>query len=351
MSIFDVIMKASYQRYILNFKQPSGTSRGVMTTKETWFIILEKNGKKGVGECGILRGLSIDDRPNYEEKLKWVCDNINQGTEKLVKLLVDWPSIQIGLEMAFQSLISEDSFNIFPSKFVLGSDSIPINGLVWMGDEDFMRKQVQDKIEAGFSCIKLKIGAIDFETELDILKSIRKEFSVSDIELRVDANGAFTPDEALEKLKRLAEYQLHSIEQPIKPQQFEAMAKLCEDSPLDIALDEELIGVFFDNKRETLIETIKPQYIILKPSLVGGFDSSQRWITIAEQHNVKWWITSALESNIGLNAIAQWTYTLKNEMPQGLGTGSLFTNNFPSPLTVKNGTLQYDITKQWKFNF
>ncbi len=344
-------MKASYQRYILNFKQPSGTSRGVMTTKETWFIILEKNGKKGVGECGILRGLSIDDRPNYEEKLKWVCNNINQGEEKLVNLLVDWPSIQIGLEMAFQSLISEDSFNIFPSKFVLGSDSIPINGLVWMGDEDFMRKQVKDKIEAGFSCIKLKIGAIDFDTELDILKSIRKEFSVSDIELRVDANGAFSPDEALEKLKRLAEYQLHSIEQPIKPQQFEAMARLCEVSPLDIALDEELIGVFFDNKREALIKTIKPQYIILKPSLVGGFSSSQRWITIAEQHNVKWWITSALESNIGLNAIAQWTYTLNNEMPQGLGTGSLFTNNFPSPLTVKNGTLQYDITKQWKFNF
>lgn len=344
-------MKASYQRYILNFKQPSGTSRGVMTTKETWFIILEKNGKKGVGECGILRGSSIDDRPNYEEKLKWVCNNINQGEEKLVNLLVDWPSIQIGLEMAFQSLISEDSFNIFPSKFVLGSDSIPINGLVWMGEEDFMRKQVKDKIEAGFSCIKLKIGAIDFDTELDILKSIRKEFSVSDIELRVDANGAFSPDEALEKLKRLAEYQLHSIEQPIKPQQFEAMARLCEVSPLDIALDEELIGVFFDNKREALIKTIKPQYIILKPSLVGGFSSSQRWITIAEQHNVKWWITSALESNIGLNAIAQWTYTLNNEMPQGLGTGSLFTNNFPSPLTVKNGTLQYDITKQWKFNF
>lgn len=344
-------MKASYQRYILNFKQPSGTSRGVMTTKETWFIILEKNGKKGVGECGILRGSSIDDRPNYEEKLKWVCNNINQGEEKLVNLLVDWPSIQIGLEMAFQSLISEDSFNIFPSKFVLGSDSIPINGLVWMGEEDFMRKQVKDKIEAGFSCIKLKIGAIDFDTELDILKSIRKEFSVSDIELRVDANGAFSPDEALEKLKRLAEYQLHSIEQPIKPQQFEAMARLCEVSPLDIALDEELIGVFFDNKREALIKTIKPQYIILKPSLVGGFSSSQRWITIAEQHNVKWWITSALESNIGLNAIAQWAYTLNNEMPQGIGTGSLFTNNFPSPLTVKNGTLQYDITKQWKFNF
>lgn len=346
-----MIMKASYQRYILNFKQPSGTSRGVMTTKETWFIILEKNGKKGVGECGILRGSSIDDRPNYEEKLKWVCNNINQGEEKLVNLLVDWPSIQIGLEMAFQSLISEDSFNIFPSKFVLGSDSIPINGLVWMGEEDFMRKQVKDKIEAGFSCIKLKIGAIDFDTELDILKSIRKEFSVSDIELRVDANGAFSPDEALEKLKRLAEYQLHSIEQPIKPQQFEAMARLCEVSPLDIALDEELIGVFFDNKREALIKTIKPQYIILKPSLVGGFSSSQRWITIAEQHNVKWWITSALESNIGLNAIAQWAYTLNNEMPQGIGTGSLFTNNFPSPLTVKNGTLQYDITKQWKFNF
>lgn len=350
MSIFENQMKATYQRYILNFKRPSGTSRGVLITKETWFITLEHDGKIGIGECGVFRGLSVDDVPNYEEKLKWACDNIYLGVDILVRELVELPSIQIGLETAFQSLISEDSFNIFPSKFVLGLDSININGLIWMGDEAFMRQQIIQKIETGFNCIKLKIGAIDFQTELNILKFIRKEFSVSDIELRIDANGAFDPDEALEKLKRLSEYQLHSIEQPIKPQQFDDIAKLCEVSPLDIALDEELIGVFFDNQKEKLISTIKPQYIILKPTLVGGFVGSESWINIAEKHNVKWWITSALESNIGLNAIAQWTYTLNNKMPQGLGTGSLFTNNFPSPLTVKNGTLRYDIKQNWNFN-
>ena len=343
-------MKATYKPYILNFKRPSGTSRGVMTTKETWFIKLENHSKAGVGECGILRGLSIDDRPDYEAKLKWVCDNIELGLEKLLEELIEFPSIQFGLETAFKSLESEDQFQLFPSEFTKGNDSIPINGLVWMGSEAFMRTQIKEKIESGFDCIKLKIGAIDFQTELEILKSIRKEFSVSDIELRVDANGAFSPVDALEKLKRLSEYHLHSIEQPIKPKQFEAMAQLCEETPLPIALDEELIGVFSTEAKQKLLKTIKPQYIILKPSLVGGFAGSQQWINIAESLNIKWWITSALESNVGLNAISQWTYTLNSKMPQGLGTGSLFTNNFPSPLKVKNGTLHYDIKQNWKFN-
>ena len=344
------MIRAEYKQYFLNFKRPSGTSRGVMTTKETWFIVLENEDKIGVGECGILRGLSIDDRPDFEDKLKWVCNNIDLGLEKLLAELIEYPSIQFGLETAFKSLNSTDQFQLFPSQFSKGEDDIPINGLVWMGNEDFMRSQIKDKIEAGFSCIKLKIGAIDFQTELDILKSIRNEFSVSDIELRVDANGAFLPKDALEKLKRLSDYQLHSIEQPIKAKQFEAMAKLCNETPLPIALDEELIGVFFKEKKQNLLQTIKPQYIILKPSLVGGFAGSQQWITSAEDLNIKWWITSALESNIGLNAIAQWTYTLKNTMPQGLGTGSLFTNNFISPLSVKNGTLHYDLKQHWNFS-
>lgn len=344
------MIKATYHKYILNFKRPSGTSRGVMTTKETWFIILEENGKRGIGECGILRGLSIDDRPDYQERLKWVCENINLGKENLVSELVEFPSIQFGLETAFKSLESADEFTLFPSAFTKEFDSIPINGLVWMGDESFMRQQIKDKIASGFDCIKLKIGAIDFQTELDILKSIRKEFSVSDIELRVDANGAFSKDEALEKLKRLSEYKIHSIEQPIKPKQFEAMAKLCEVTPLPIALDEELIGVFAKEDKNDLLQTIKPQYIILKPSLVGGYNGSKQWVNLAEQLNIRWWITSALESNVGLNAISQWTYTLKNSLPQGLGTGSLFTNNFDSPLTVKNGTLQYDNQQPWNFN-
>ncbi|WP_179353800.1 o-succinylbenzoate synthase [Winogradskyella vidalii] len=344
-------MKANYKKYILDFKRPSGTSRGVMTTKETWFILLESDSKSGIGECGILRGLSIDDRPDYEAKLKWTCQNINLGLDVLIAELIEFPSIQFGLETAFKSLESIDKFQLFPSNFTSGKDAIPINGLVWMGTEAFMRDQIEAKIKAGFNCIKLKIGAIDFQTELDILKSIRQTFSVSDIELRVDANGAFSPNDALEKLKQLSEYQLHSIEQPIKPKQFEAMAKLCEVTPLPIALDEELIGVFSEVEKRELLQAIKPQYIILKPSLVGGFTGSMQWINSAESQNIKWWITSALESNIGLNAISQWTYTLKNKMPQGLGTGSLFTNNFPSPLSVKNGTLHYNSKQPWELNF
>ncbi|NRD23748.1 o-succinylbenzoate synthase [Winogradskyella litoriviva] len=342
-------MIATYHKYILDFIRPSGTSRGVMTTKETWFIVIEKNGKTGVGECGILRGLSIDDRPDYETTLKWTCNNIALGLETLLNKLIEFPSIQLGLETAFKSLESSDQFNLFPSDFTSGNDSIPINGLVWMGSEDFMRTQIKEKIAAGFGCIKLKIGAIDFQTELNILKSIRKEFSVNDIELRVDANGAFAPNDAMEKLKQLSEYQLHSIEQPIKPKQFEVMAQLCQETPLPIALDEELIGVFSFKSKEDVLQTIKPQYIILKPSLVGGFAGSQQWIDIAENLNISWWITSALESNVGLNAISQWTYTLNNKMPQGLGTGSLFSNNFSSPLIVKNGTLRYNLNKNWNF--
>lgn len=320
-----------------------------MKTKETWFIALSHGGRNGIGECGILRGLSIDDRPDYEAQLKWTCDNINLGLEALLSELTEFPSIQFGLETAFRSLESEDQFLLYPSAFTKGFDSIPINGLVWMGSEDFMRMQIKEKIEAGFDCIKLKIGAIDFQTELNILKSIRQEFSKSDIELRVDANGAFSPEDALEKLKLLSEYQLHSIEQPIKQKQFDLMAQLCEVTPLPIALDEELIGVFTKEEKESVLKTIKPQYIILKPSLVGGFSGSKDWISIAEDLNIKYWITSALESNVGLNAISQWTYSLKNNMPQGLGTGGLFTNNFDSPLTVKNGTLHYDLKQHWNY--
>ncbi|EGV44961.1 o-succinylbenzoate synthase [Bizionia argentinensis JUB59] len=344
-------MKATYYQHILNFKQASGTSRGVLKTKETWFIILEENKKQGIGECGILRGLSADDVPNYEEKLQWTCANIHLGLSVLYNELKEFPSIQFGLEMAFKSLQAENKFDLFPSEFTQNNQSIPINGLIWMGTEAFMKQQIQEKIEAGFRCIKMKIGAIDFETEYTLLKAIRKEFSAKDIELRVDANGAFSPDEALEKLKRLSELELHSIEQPIKAGQIEVMAKLCKQTPLPIALDEELIGVFKTSEKEVLLKTINPQFIILKPSFVGGFQGSTEWIQFAEKQQIGWWITSALESNVGLNAIAQWTYTLQSNLPQGLGTGSLFTNNFESPLTVKHGSLYYDHNKFWEFNF
>lgn len=344
-------MKATYHKYILNFKRPSGTSRGVMTEKETWFIILENEGKNGIGECGILRGLSIDDRPDYEAKLQWTCDNIHLGKDWLWEALLEFPSIQFGVEMAFQSLSSETPFLLFPSAFTNGSKSMVINGLVWMGEEGFMKQQIKEKLAEGFTCIKLKIGAINFNQELQLLRFIREHFSLEQVEIRVDANGAFDVDSALDKLLQLSEFKLHSIEQPIQKNHTDRMAELCRTSPFPIALDEELIGVFGVQEKEQLLMKIKPQYIILKPSFVGGFRGTQEWISLAEKHNIRWWITSALESNIGLNAIAQWTYLQQNLMPQGLGTGALYKNNFDCPLTVAGGQLWYQKQLQWAFNF
>lgn len=341
-------MKASCQRYLLQFKRPSGTSRGIMTEKETWFLILEENGKKGIGECGVLRTLSIDDRPDYEEKLQWVCNNIHLGKDLLWEALVEFPSIQFGIEMAFQSLAGETPFLLFPSEFTHGQKNIPINGLVWMGDDQFMKQQIEEKLAQGFNCIKLKIGAIDFQKELDLLRYIRQNFDAKTIEIRVDANGAFIEDLALDKLNQLSEFELHSIEQPIVKNHTDTMSELCKITPIPIALDEELIGVFSVQEKEALLQKIRPQYIILKPSLVGGFRGTKEWIDLAEKLNIGWWITSALESNIGLNAIAQWTFLQNNPMPQGLGTGGLYTNNFDCPLVVKNGELCYDAGLDWE---
>lgn len=343
-------MTASYHKYILDFKRPSGTSRGVMTTKETWFIILEKNGRKGIGECGILRGLSIDDTPDYEDKLQWACANIHLGETALWEALKAYPSIQFGLETAFRSLAAENPFEIFPSDFTAGNANININGLVWMGEHAFMKEQIEEKLATGFNCIKLKIGAIDFEKELSLLQFIRSNFTAEQIEIRVDANGAFAPNEAMQKLQQLSQYQLHSIEQPIRQHQQDEMAQLCANTLLPIALDEELVGVFEYKDKKALLEKIKPQYIILKPSLVGGMRGCDEWIHLAEQLNIGWWITSALESNIGLNAIAQYTFTKNNPMPQGLGTGALYTNNFDSPLAVSNGQLSYNTSIAWSVN-
>lgn len=344
------MIKATYHKYILHFKVPSGTSRGILKTKETFFLHLVKEGKFGIGECGLFRGLSIDDRPDYEDKLKWVCNNIALGLDILLSKTNDFPSIQFGIEQAFLSLHSSSPFKLFSSDFTEANKAIAINGLIWMGDRQFMKGQIKEKIAQGFRCLKMKIGAIDFESEIELLATIRKEFSIKDIELRVDANGAFIASEALEKLKILSNYDLHSIEQPIKQGQYHEMASLCEQTPLPIALDEELIGVFDVTKKKELLHIINPQYIILKPSLIGGFKGSSEWIDTANKSGIGWWVTSALESNIGLNAIAQWTATLKNSMPQGLGTGGLFTNNFDSPLEVNNGVLYYKQNINWNFN-
>jgi O-succinylbenzoate synthase len=341
-------LKATYQKYTLHFKQPSGTSRGVMTEKETWFLVLEKDEKKGIGECGLLRGLSIDDREDYEEKLQWVCDNIHLGETTLWEQLIEFPSIQFGIEMAFQSLQSETPFLLFPSAFTESQKSIPINGLVWMGNPDFMQQQIEEKLASGFHCIKLKIGAIDFEKELELLRFIRSKFDAKIIEIRVDANGAFSSESALYKINQLSEFKIHSIEQPIAKNQHDSMAVLVNSTSIPIALDEELIGVFSMEEKESLLQKIRPQFIILKPSLVGGFRGCSEWISLAEKHQIRWWITSALESNIGLNAIAQWTFLQQNLMPQGLGTGGLYTNNFDCPLMVSNGRLWYDKNKVWE---
>ena len=343
-------MKAHYKKHILEFKTPSGTSRGILKTKEAWFIVLEDKGSHGFGECGMLRGLSIDDRPDFEQTLQWVCANIHLGIQQLYDALTEFPSIQMGLEIAFKSLAAHDPFQIYPSAFTKGEASIAINGLIWMGDKAFMSKQIASKLKEGFSCIKMKIGAINFDTELALLKNIRQEFSASEIEIRVDANGAFDPKNALEKLKQLSDLDLHSIEQPIAVKQWDQMAYLCEKSPLDIALDEELIGVFSNQDKQALLQHIKPQYIILKPSFIGGFKGSDSWIELSQANNVQWWITSALESNVGLNAISQYTFTKNSTLPQGLGTGSLYTNNIASALQITKGTLCYNPTKKWNFN-
>ncbi len=344
-------MKASYHKYILDFKQPSGTSRGVMTHKETWFIIIDNDHKKGIGECGILRGLSCDDRPDYEEKLAWTCANIQLGNDQLWEALIEFPSIQFGVEMAFLSLASENPFLLFPSAFTNSLKSISINGLIWMGNKAFMKQQIEVKLADGFHCLKLKIGAIDFEEELKLLSYIRQNFTPEQVEIRVDANGAFDKMEALDKLNQLSGFKLHSIEQPIQKNNTDSMSELCKMSPIPIALDEELIGVFSFEEKEQLLIKIKPQYIILKPSFVGGFRGTNEWILLAEKHNIKWWITSALESNVGLNAIAQWTYLKQNSLPQGLGTGALFTNNFDCQLEVSNGQLWFKKDIEFLFDF
>ncbi|MBV7439872.1 o-succinylbenzoate synthase [Weeksellaceae bacterium TAE3-ERU29] len=333
-------MKAYFNQYTLIFKRPGGTSRGVLRTKPTYFIYLEKDGFTTVGECNLFKGLSADDTDDYENKLQQVCDAINRGEKVKWEDLRAYPSIQFGLEQAQLSLKNKSQEILFTSDFTKSQRGIKINGLIWMGSLDFMVQQVKEKLENQFSCIKIKIGT-NWEEEKLVLKDLRKQFSKEVLELRVDANGAFSFEESRLILKELADLDIHSIEQPIKQGNWDEMAKLCRETPVPIALDEELIGIFEMDRKKELINHIKPQYIILKPALIGGFKGSQEWINLVEKENIGWWITSALESNIGLNAIAQFTATLDNQMPQGLGTGSLFTNNIESRLEVRGEKLWF----------
>ena len=336
-------MKARFHKRTFQFKRPSGTSRGILTEKHAWFIEIWNEDSPdiiGTGECSIIPGLSPDYKTDeqYEQKLISVCNNLSQD-------LSDFPSIQFGLETALLDLKNGGKGIIFDNDFTNGKQKIAINGLIWMGEEAFMQEQIEQKIAEGFTTIKLKIGAIDFDSEIALLKSIRSRFSSEQITLRVDANGAFSFEEALNKLSILSKLDLHSIEQPIKAGQWKEMSQLCSSTPLPIALDEELIGVNLLKDKMKLLEVISPQYIILKPSLHGGIKGCKEWIELAEKLNVSWWMTSALESNVGLNAICQFTAEYNNNLPQGLGTGSLYIENTPTNLKVENGMIFREIVQ------
>ena len=329
---------------LLHFKQPAGTSRGVYTTRKVWYLHLtspDYPGRTGIGECAPLPALSCDDLPDYEDILARACRRLEQcGGELDADALRDYPSILFGLETALRHLLT-GSWALYDTDFSQGKAGIPINGLIWMGNFDTMLSRIEEKMAAGFRCIKLKIGAIGFEDELALLRHIRAHFSSREIELRVDANGAFSPADAMEKLKRLSELELHSIEQPIRAGQWNEMARLCAATPFPIALDEELIGINRRDRKIELLETIRPQYIILKPSLHGGISGSEEWMELAAERGIGSWVTSALESNIGLNAIAQWCATLQPALPQGLGTGLLFTDNIDYPLHIEGDCLWF----------
>lgn len=348
--------------YTLDFRFVAGTSRGSLTQKPTWFIKCWQQGQEdivGWGEASPLKGLSSDFSEDYEQKLKAVLSHL-EGIDIPESADLNFisantpeemPSVRFGIETALLDLWNGGKREIFPGSFTEGNQRIPINGLVWMGDEAFMQKQIDEKLKAGFNTIKMKVGAIDFDTELTLLEKLRDRYTANELTLRVDANGAFIAADVHEKLENLAALEIHSIEQPIKPGQPDLMHELCEESLLPIALDEELIGVNDSVDGRRLLEIIKPQYIILKPSLLGGIKACEEWIRLAESLNIGWWMTSMLESNIGLNAIAQFTAQYKPELPQGLGTGQLYHNNVPSPLMIKKGNLLYHANGKWQLSF
>ncbi|MGR3809553.1 o-succinylbenzoate synthase [Jiulongibacter sp. NS-SX5] len=350
-------VKASFCKHTLKFKFDAGTSRGVLRERDSYFIKLESEGSFGLGEISPLKGLSIDYDLDIQAKIQQIMEGLNyqrvqtgQLAEYLKAIPLDqYPSIKFGLETALLDLNNGGKRKVFNNSFFNNQEPIEMNGLVWMGNEAFMAEQIEKKLKDGYQTIKMKIGAIDFETEFKLLKSIRSNFSSKELTLRVDANGAFSLDEVMGKLEQLSKLDIHSIEQPIQQGQWSAMADLCSKTPVPIALDEELIGIQ-PHQMDELLDTIKPQFLIFKPTLLGGFSITDQWIEKCLERNIQWWMTSALESNIGLNAICQFTAGKNNNLPQGLGTGQLYHNNIPSPLTVKNGHILYDQTQNWDFS-
>lgn len=340
------MLKAVWTRYTLDFLRQSRTSREVLYVKDTFFIKIvdtENPGIAGYGEAGLFRGLSADDTPEFTDLLDKCCASINETDIQSVPS----SAIRMGLETALADLRNGGRHEPFYKGVI---PPTRINGLIWMGNKQFMLDEIETKLRHGFKCLKLKIGGIDFENELDILRSIRSRYSPDVLELRLDANGAFTPDNAMHRLERLAIFGIHSIEQPIKAGQQRELAAICRNSPIPVALDEELIGINDFNEKCDIIDTIRPAYIILKPTLCGGFAQADEWIDIAEKQGIGWWATSALESNIGLNAIARWTATHNVTIPQGLGTGQLYSNNIDSPFILKGEYLTSLPENLWNFN-
>ena len=340
-------MKVNISERVLHFKQPAGTSRGVYTERRIWLVSISDGRTIGRGECAPLLDLSCDamEPAVYNKVLRGFCDQVEQTGEIPYEEMRDYPSMLFGLETAMMDVRSEKADRkgiLFDTPFARGEQGITINGLVWMGNHEEMLQRMEEKLKLGFRCVKLKVGAIDFDQELDLVKRIRERFSYHEVELRLDANGGFRPDEALYKLELLSQYAIHSIEQPIKQKQWAMMAELCRESPLPIALDEELIGISDPDAKRQMLRIIKPRYIVLKPSLHGGMMGCREWIEIAKDEGIGSWITSALESNIGLNAIAQFCSEVYGEnikVPQGLGTGQLFTDNIPMPLEIRGDKL------------
>lgn len=346
-------LSAEYFKHVLHFNFKARTSRGLIKDKVSWFVkVWDAQNPKifGIGECGPLPGLSLDAKPDTEEIIQLCTEEIHKLSSPDISELKsiipeDYPAIMFAFETAFLDLANGGTKVIYQNSFIKGK-KIPINGLIWMGDMDFMMNQINTKIAQGFRCIKLKVGGLDFDRECDILNYLRNRYFRENIIIRLDANGAFSIDEVLFKLEELSRFKIHSIEQPIK-QGLPEMEELCRKSPIPVALDEELIGKSNTDSKVALLDYLKPQFIILKPTLHGGLQSCAEWISLAEKRNIGWWITSALESNVGLNAICQFTANFNVSIEQGLGTGSIYSNNFTSPLTVGEGNIFYDKNVSW----
>ncbi len=344
------MIRARWLEHTLEPRFELGTSKGPIHARTVWYLIAwdhERPELRGIGEAALFPGHSHEFPADVRTKLLELCEDTSNWEARLRADLMDVPSVRFAVEQCMRDLEAGGTKQLFPSEFTLGRQGIPINGLVWMGDKATMRERISEQIEAGNQCIKMKIGAIGIEDELDLLRAVRKEHPAAELTLRVDANGAFNARNVMPVLHQLADLEVHSIEQPVPPGLHETMAELCATTPVPIALDEELIGMNRPDVKRDLLDMIKPQYIVIKPSLVGGWHSTQEWIDLAREREIGWWLTSALESSIGLNAIAQFAATLHVELPQGLGTGKVYRNNIPSPLVPGKGMIRYQPELEW----